>query len=156
MRLGPLCVERCGLNEEWDGDKCLCKVNHVKTNGVCKPCPAGTTTNPTRTTCLCADSKQFFNKNKFICQTCPAYSVPNSDFTDCNCLAGYKKDADNCVNACPSGSNPDTNGNCVCSGGYLLQGNACVPPISCPARSTWDAKALQCKCNTKGENLING
>jgi hypothetical protein len=99
-------------------------------------------TNPERTTCLCKDSKQFFNINKMICQTCPSNSIPNSAFTDCNCLPGYKKEGENCVNACPSGAIPDGNGNCVCSGGYILQGNTCVKPITCPPGSTWDLKTL--------------
>jgi hypothetical protein len=25
MRLGPLCVERCGVNSEWTGTNCRCK-----------------------------------------------------------------------------------------------------------------------------------
>lgn len=60
------------------------------------------------------------------------------------------------MNTCPSGATPNAAGDCVCGGGLYLEGNACKKPVTCPARSTWNANSLSCVCDTLGEYLIDG
>lgn len=156
LRLGPLCTERCGLNQEWNGDKCICKENHLFSVGVCRPCPNVFGTNPKRTTCLCKDATQIYDIAKSACVPLPPYSAINDDFTDFNCFPGYKKENGGCTNTCPTGATPDPKGNCVCGGGFYLEGNVCKKPVQCPPRSTWSATALQCTCDVSGEYLIDG
>lgn len=139
-------MDRCGLNQDWNGKECLCKENNVFSSGVCRPCPTGLVTNPTRKACLCKDPKQYWSAAKFSCQTCPPYSSPNSDFTDCVCYSGYTKQLDSCVSTCPGGSFPDNTGKCVCEGGKILQGATCVQPPTCPPKSSWNQAKLECLC----------
>lgn len=105
---------------------------------------------------MCGDAKQFWNLNSFACQVCPSNSSPNGDFTDFVCFPGYTKNGFTCVANCPAEAAPDASGRCICSGGKVLQGNQCIQPISCPARSSWNSNTLECVCNTKGEFLLDG
>ena len=50
-----------------DGNECLCKENNLFGSGVCRPCPTGLVTNPTRKACLCKDPKQSWSAAKFSC-----------------------------------------------------------------------------------------
>jgi proprotein convertase subtilisin/kexin type 5 len=123
--------------------------------GVCRPCPDITGTNPQRTTCICKDPKQIYDISKAVCVPLPAYCAINDDYTDCKCFPGYKKENGVCVNTCPTGATPDVTGQCICGGGFYLEGNVCKQPVQCPPRSTWNTVTLVCVCDTAGENLID-
>jgi len=91
MRLGPQCVERCSLNQEWNGTICKCKENYVYQNFACRACPDGMLTNPARTTCLCKNSSSIFDFDTFKCVAFPENCKPCEDYSCFECLPGYKK-----------------------------------------------------------------
>lgn len=64
-----------------------------------------------------------------VCVDYPSNSFPNIDNTDFNCMNGYRRSGDTCINPCPTGASPDSNGNCVCGGGLILRSNTCRKPI---------------------------
>lgn len=125
---------------------------------MCKPCPNAGKTNPARTACLCADNKQIFSVATFNCVNLPVNSSPNSDFSDFVCFPGYNKVGNTCVNSCTSGAVPDTQGQCLCTGGLYLDPSTktCTKPLACPPSSTWNTSTLQCACNSPGQYMSNG
>lgn len=125
-------------------------------NFACRPCPQGMPTNPGRTTCVCSDRTNIFDMANFRCVALPENSGLNDDYSDFVCNPGYKRNGTRCVNTCPEGAFPDPKGNCSCVGGKYLDGGVCKQPVSCPAQSSWNSSTLECTCDNRSLNLING
>lgn len=125
-------------------------------NSVCRVCPAGSAPNVDKTTCLCNDPKQIFVLASNQCQNCPANSAPNNLDTECLCNAGYSKSGSSCISNCPADATPNSQGQCICSGGKIFNAGQCITTTSCPDRSTFNTATLSCVCNSRNENIIDG
>jgi hypothetical protein len=72
-----MCVNRCGVNQQWNGQLCVCINGAARINGVCRVCPLGSSPNSNQDNCECATGF-IFNADTLRCiQTisCPSNSV---------------------------------------------------------------------------------
>ena len=127
QRLGPTCISRCQVNQEWRNGACACVAGTARIQSVCRQCPSNSAPDSNQQTCICSNSQQLFNPDTLQCANCPANSSPNPQRTDCNCNAGFTKQRSNCI------------------------ANA-----QCPAGSTWNQAQLTCNCNNPAQHVING
>lgn len=122
-----VCVPRCTTLEEWNGNACVCLEGNAR-YGTCKKCPEGSLPNVVRTNCICTDSNQIFNADKFICVSCQENSKPTSDLKGCTCNDGYVASGSRCILDC--GANEVANndaGRCDCVYGYSRVDRKCTP-----------------------------
>ena len=103
IKIGSICEFRCGINEIWKNEKCLCKSEHAKIDGVCRKCPANSWPSKDQTECICKKDHYWNNKSR-TCDyiICPPYStVSYSDWKySCKCDAGYSWYKGKCVFDC--------------------------------------------------------
>lgn len=157
IRVGPACVNRCGVNSEWRNDRCMCLQGFGLINSVCKQCPAGSQPNSDQI-CVCQGNSILVNGN--VCLPCPINSSPRNN--ECACNPGLQWNADRtvCVSAqqqCPANSYLGPNGRCVCNTGFQLSPDGRTCNSLCPQNSRWDPqRGCTCVDGYEWSNMSGG
>ena len=133
MGVGGVCVNRCGVNQQWTGSECECIDDHATIDGACRPCPPNSTPNSDKDFCICNFPNQIFNADRRLCEDCPIYSSPNAGKTACVCDEGYVTGASGCVLAIVCPPNSEVVGTeCRCNNGYYEDDGVCIKQPVCP------------------------
>lgn len=146
--MGNVCVYRCGINQIWNGNVCVCSQGYSKINGVCRQCPTGSQPDGNQTTCLC-NSGYTFDLSTFTCiysGQCPPNSSPvvQNGISQCKCNTNYQSNGSACV-FCPSPASwNSTSLVCYCSDStQYFNGATCV---SCGVNKFFNSTSQKCEC----------
>jgi hypothetical protein len=137
----PTC-STCLPGQGWNGSRCVaCGATQITVNNSCSTCPAGTTPDPSRTSCVntCLPG-QGWNGSRCVacgatqitvnnsCSTCPAGTTPDPSRTSCvnTCLPGQGWNGSRCV---------------ACGATQITVNNSCS---TCPAGTTPDPSRTSC------------
>lgn len=146
IKFGDKCTYKCGVNEIWEGGKCICEKWFAKIDGVCQKCPPNSKVAKDGESCIC-DKDYYWNSITKKCDylVCPPYSkvVWNKGY-DCECDEGYVKKGKKCVDACGPYQVWKWD-KCVCQDGYVEMDGVCK---SCPPYSKPSSDGKSCICKT--------
>ncbi len=157
IKLGDICVSRCGINQEWNGTACVCIKAHANITNVCRPCPATSIPNADRTTCQCQGSSVFDENTLrcisfFQCQE-NASGVIEGGIYKCKCNTDFYLNVGKCI-YCPfPGLWNTTSLSCYCPNtAQNWNGKTC---ITCGSGQVFNSVTKACEC-VSPRILVNG
>ncbi|CAL5979162.1 balbiani_ring protein [Hexamita inflata] len=149
-----LCIA-CLVNSAVSGAGCVCnsdsyQVSLVDGVATCVQCPAASTPDSVKQTCVCANYKQYISATP-ACQSCPLnnyYVIATNSCTPCPANQFYNSSNNVCV-ACLTNSAVNGNG-CTCNSDsfQVSKVDGVATCTKCPASSAPDAGQTTCVCNT--------
>lgn len=116
----------------------------------CVSCPSNSDreSNSNGNECQC---KREYVKNTYLggrCIKCPEHSKYNITQKKCVCESGYVFNNNQFIcEKCPEGASSDSEGNCVCQVGYLIEGSC----KDCPEQAIYNNESKTCECENEEE-----
>ncbi|EAR93490.2 transmembrane protein, putative (macronuclear) [Tetrahymena thermophila SB210] len=122
----------CGSNKTETNNTCICNQGYILEGNVCNPCPQNCQICSSTTQCTTC-VKDYYLDYKFQCGSeCPPTYQKNSNMI-CSCLGGSKENSQN---------------QCICDSGQVLENGTCVSCSSNCLMCSSSTTCTQCSNNT--------